>query len=107
MSAQPTEPLPRRSAVIPRDPASVRAALPAARAAGFQAEWDAALDQARADLDLAALTARLEKITAEYWAIVCALVSPRAVQADQDSRRWQAGGETDVISVEAAFSGLR
>jgi hypothetical protein len=107
MSAQPHESLPRQSAPVPRDAASVYAALPADRAANFRAELDAALDQARADLDLAALTARLDQIVREYWAVASAASSPRAFQAEEDSRRWRAGEEIDVIPAEQVLQPVR
>jgi hypothetical protein len=85
----------------------VYAALPADRAANFRAELDAALDQARADLDLAALTARLDQIVREYWAVASAASSPRAFQAEEDSRRWRAGEEIDVIPAEQVLQPVR
>jgi hypothetical protein len=100
MSAQPHEPAPRRSAPISRDAASVIAALPEDRAASFRTEWEAALDQARTDLDLGSLTQRLEKITGDYWAVASASASARVTEAATDGSQWRAGQDIDIIPAE-------
>lgn len=97
MSAQPYESPSHHGVPLPRDAASVHAALSSDRAAKFRAEWEAALDQARTDLDLNALNGRLDRIVGDYWAVASANLSSSALQADEDGRRWRAGEEVSVI----------
>jgi hypothetical protein len=88
------------------DAASVHEALPVEYAEEFRTAWNAALDEARRDLDLGKLTARLQSITAEYRAVAAALASSRASQARQDGQRWAKGQEIDCIPASEVLSGL-
>ena len=100
MSTQPYESPSRHGLPLPRDAASVYAALSGDRAANFRTEWEAALDQARTDLDLNALNGRLDRIVGDYWAGASAGLSSSALQAEEDGRRWRVGEEVSVIPAE-------
>ena len=88
---------------IPREARAVRAALPLEQAEQFQQEWNAALDQAKEDMDLDGLYERLTVLTGALWGVASAWHSPNAAEVTEQGRRWQAGEDMDTISAEEVF----
>jgi uncharacterized protein DUF6247 len=100
MSAQPVQS--PRPAPIERTAKAVVKALPPHRAAEFKRDWNAALDKAREEMDLAPL----QEVIDSYWGVASAAASPYAAEATEQARRFVAGHDIGVVPAEDVFARL-
>jgi hypothetical protein len=93
-SAQPREPW--RVEPPERSPAAIRAELPEAVRAEFDAEYLAALEEARSTFRLD----RLNEVIQAWWLSGWARRSPRHAQAMETGRRFLAGEPVETFPVD-------
>jgi hypothetical protein len=95
MSAHP-EPASTRVTPPERSPAAIRAELPEALRAEFDAEYLAALDEARSTFRLN----RLDETIRSWWLFVWVRRSPGHEQAMETGRRFLAGEPVETFPVD-------